>query len=122
MFCSHCGSEVKEGDKYCQKCGAPIEKETPASSFKKYVSEDLKNMASFKSDNPSPCSRLAAALLCFFLGGFGAHRFYVGKTTSAVFMLLFFWTFVPCIIAIVDFIMILCGTFTDSEGRQIKSL
>ena len=26
--------------------------------------------------------KVAAALLCFFLGGLGIHRFYVGKTPS----------------------------------------
>lgn len=24
MFCSHCGAEVKEGQKFCESCGAPI--------------------------------------------------------------------------------------------------
>ncbi len=37
-------------------------------------------------------------------------------------MLLFFWTFVPCIIAIVDFIMILCGTYKDGEGKDVKAI
>ena len=29
-----------------------------------------------------------AALLCFFLGSFGAHRFYVGKVGTAILMIL----------------------------------
>lgn len=32
----------------------------------------------------SPRTRLVALILCFFAGVFGAHRFYVGKTGTAV--------------------------------------
>ena len=32
-------------------------------------------------------SRLAITLLSFFLGGFGAHRFYLGKIGTAIAML-----------------------------------
>ncbi len=125
MFCPHCGAQIHDDDLYCEKCGKSVNP-TTGSSFKEgfasNMSSDLKDEFNFKSGNISPRSRLIAGLLCWFLGGFGAHRFYTGKTTSAVFMLLFFWTFIPCIIAIVDFIMILCGTYTDSEGRDVKAI
>ncbi|MBQ3755018.1 MAG: TM2 domain-containing protein, partial [Clostridia bacterium] len=32
----------------------------------------------------SPKSRLVATLLCFFLGGLGIHRFYVGKVGTGI--------------------------------------
>ena len=57
-------------------------------------------------------------LLCFFLGGLGVHRFYVGKVGTGILMIftlggLGIWT-------LIDFIMIVLGSFTDAEGNEIK--
>lgn len=62
----------------------------------------------------SPKSRLAALLLCFFLGYLGIHRFYVGKTGTGILWLLTVGLF--GIGALVDFIMIIVGSFTDQAG------
>lgn len=68
--------------------------------------------------NPvSEKSRLGAALLCWFLGVFGAHRFYTGKIGTAVLMIftlggLGIWT-------LIDFIMILVGSFKDKEDLPL---
>ena len=62
---------------------------------------------------------LVTLLLCLFLGELGIHRFYAGKTGSGVAQLL---TLGGCgIWALVDFIMILCGSFTDAEGNPITN-
>ncbi len=114
-FCSKCGCQLKDDDLFCPSCGNKVE---PLDN-KIHVSADLRNIASSTGDNVSNKSRLCAALLAFFLGAFGIHRFYMGKITSGIFMLLFFWTGIPAIVAIIDLIMILCGIATDDEGKKI---
>jgi TM2 domain-containing membrane protein YozV len=43
-----------------------------------------------------------AILLAIFLGGFGAHHFYLGRTGLGVLYLCFFWTLIPHIIALIE--------------------
>ena len=64
-------------------------------------------------------SRTVAALLCFFLGYLGIHRFYVGKIGTGVIWLLTGGLF--GIGALVDFIVILCGNFKDKSEQYIKN-
>jgi len=66
----------------------------------------------------SPKSRIAALLLCIFFGVIGIHRFYVGKVGTG---LLYIATagFVG-IGVIIDFIMIIVGSFTDKSGAFVS--
>ena len=62
-------------------------------------------------------SWMVTLLLCFFLGGLGAHRFYAGKIGTGILMLvtcggLGVWT-------LIDLVMIIIKKFTDSEGKVI---
>ena len=41
-------------------------------------------------------------LLAFFLGGFGAHRFYLRQYGLGVLYLVFFWTGIPALIALIE--------------------
>jgi TM2 domain-containing membrane protein YozV len=65
----------------------------------------------------SPKSGVTTLLLCFSLGPLGAHRFYVGKMGTGILHLITLggfglWT-------LVDFVMIIVGKFTDTDGRTI---
>nr|WP_296003151.1 TM2 domain-containing protein [uncultured Alistipes sp.] len=60
---------------------------------------------------------IVTLLLCFFLGGFGVHRFYVGKVGTGILQLI---TLGACgVWTLVDFIMIALGNFTDADGKRI---
>lgn len=69
------------------------------------------------TEHVSPKSRLVALLLCWFLGFFGGHRFYVGKVGTGLLMLftcggLGIWW-------LIDFIIIIVGSFRDKSGRVL---
>ena len=53
--------------------------------------------------------------LCFNLGAVGGHWFYLGKAREGVLCLLFFWTFIPAIIAF-------CNLFTMKERIRSYNL
>lgn len=81
-------------------------------------------------------SKTTTALLAFFFGGLGAHRFYVGKMNSGIILLVIWLTglalnlffliglfivWIPLWIwSMIDFVRILTGNFNDAEGRKLK--
>lgn len=87
-FCRGCGKEIHKEAVACPSCGAP------------------QKTASSKS-------RISAALLAFFLGGFGVHKFYLGKIGQGFLYLIFCWTFIPSIVAFIEFIIYLCTSDED---------
>ena len=79
-------------------------------------------------------SKVAAALLSFFLGMFGIHRFYLGRVGSGVAMLVlsiigwlttgiivgFVLLFVVGIWDVVDFFRILFNDLGDAQDRKLR--
>ncbi|WP_066582954.1 TM2 domain-containing protein [Cellulomonas timonensis] len=83
------------------------------------MSETAAPAARVLDPHSSPRNRTVAAVLAFFVGVLGIHRFYVGKIGTGVAMLLTFgglgfWT-------LYDFVIILLGKFEDKEGRALAN-
>ncbi|HMV40191.1 NINE protein [Plasticicumulans sp.] len=85
VFCRECGNGIHSSARTCPHCGAP---QKPAHS------------AGSKN-------RTTAAILALLLGAIGAHKFYLGRIAAGCLYLLFFWTYIPAIIAFVEFIVYL---------------
>lgn len=99
VYCQGCGQGMSATADSCPNCGYVV---------REYTDYSL-----------SPKSQVAVILLCFFLGSFGVHRFYVGKIGTGLLMLftlgaLGIWT-------IIDLVIAVCGKFTDADGRYIKN-
>ncbi len=100
-FCHSCGSEVNNNAVVCVKCGVAVN-----------------NQPIGQVGPVSDKEWLPALLLAFFVGCFGVHRFYTGHVGIGIVQLL---TFGGCgIWALIDFIMIVMGTFKDVNGLPLK--
>lgn len=84
-YCYACGELIKSDAAACPKCG---------------------------EGQHGTVSKTALLLLTFFLGGFGAHKFYLRKHWQGVLYLVFFWTMIPGLVSLVEFFVY---AFTPSE-------
>lgn len=81
-FCRFCGEEILPGAQKCPHCGewqnSPVAVAAPRPVYQ----------PSYTPHQVSSKSKVAAALLAFFLGGLGIHEFYLGRTGAGVAFLL----------------------------------
>ena len=61
--------------------------------------------------------RTAGFLLTLFLGGIGAHHFYLGKVGLGVLYLLFCWTLIPAIVALIELFLIMGRIDKHNEDK-----
>jgi len=91
-FCESCGEIIKQRAVICPKCGVPQHAPEP------------------------PKSKIAAGVLAILLGGIGVHKFYLGKIGMGILYVLFCWTGIPSIIALIEGIIYL--TSSDEKWAQ----
>lgn len=102
-----------EQEKYCFSCGAAIDSRAAVCPKCGVAQPDVTKNKIFNSQ------WLATLLLCWILGIFGAHRFYLGRTGSGILMLftiggLGIWY-------LVDLIIVIVGQMKDRDGYYVKA-
>jgi len=95
------------------------EEDTIMSEENPVVVQPAKPTVTASGEPISPKSRAVAAILAWFLGIFGIHRFYVGKNGTGILMIVTLggigiWT-------LIDFVMIVVGSFRDKENRVLAN-
>ncbi len=103
VYCSNCGNELKEGDKFCSSCG-----ESPAlgstGSNKRSGPQIVVNV----QKNPGVAAVLG--ILLGLVGIFGIGQIYAGRFLRGLLFLFLGWVF----IAILFFVGISAAVVTDS--------
>ena len=61
-------------------------------------------------------------LLAVFLGSFGIHKFYAGKSFQGIMHILFCWTAIPHILAIISAILTLFRPADENGNIQCKNI
>ncbi|BAZ69606.1 MAG: TM2 domain-containing protein [Pelatocladus maniniholoensis HA4357-MV3] len=69
----------------------------------------------------TPKSRVSAGLLAILLGGFGVHYFYLGAWGWGLISILFCWTYIPAIVALVFGVHYLVISDEEFKGILRKS-
>ncbi len=87
-YCSDCGSTISARAEICPKCG-------------------VRQLNRSESPDANHKSRLTAGILALFFGGVGIHKFYMGQAGLGFLYLVFFWTFIPGIVAFIEAIILL---------------
>ncbi|MFZ6818567.1 NINE protein [Undibacterium sp. Ji22W] len=96
-FCRDCGAGIHSLAEICPKCGV---RQMPVPSAVGPLAANGK-------------SRVVAALLSFFLGWFGAHKFYLNRGGWGVVYLIFFWTGIPAVVSFFECILLLVMSDTE---------
>lgn len=106
-FCPKCGNILSDDARFCSKCGT-----------KALYSSATRNPGTSRPGPKSPKSGKVTLTLCILFGLAGIHRFYAGRYSTGLLMLLTggglgVWV-------LLDLILIVSNKFEDRKGRYIE--
>ena len=118
--CLDCKETFSFNDEVCPHCGL-------FNSQKYEIIQPVENQEQPKTQTiviTPPKSKSIAVLLAIVLGGLGLHKFYLNRPGWGVIYLLFFWTFIPGIIGIIEglgYLFMSEQTFQEEYGALVHS-
>lgn len=96
-FCKHCGQQIPAAAVFCAHCGCQVEtiQQTaqPSIVINNANTNTNRNTNVVGGRGGKRLSKWTSFFLCLFLGVFGAHKFYEGKTGMGIVYLFTFGLF-----------------------------
>lgn len=125
VICLGCGCQIGTGSRYCANCGKELAPNAAACLNCGVAANYGVSAAPAAGINgsdtwcPPDKDKIVAILLAFFLGGFGIHNFYLGESKKGVLRLLTCWFGLGGILALIDFIKMLIGSYKVDPNALI---
>jgi len=116
--CPSCGASIDLNAAECKYCGEAIvveapQYQAPQSPQAPQYQYQAPQAPPVYSPNGVPVaskSKTTAGLLGIFLGGIGAHKFYLGKIGMGILYLVFCWTYIPVLVGLLEGIIYLTSS------------
>ncbi len=124
--CPHCGRTVSNDVSLCPFCGqstliAPSQQPDELQLMRGMTEPQRLLFAT--QMNGVRKHTTTATILAIFLGGIGAHHFYLGRAGVGVIYLLFSWTFIPVILGLLEAISMRSSVrrYNDARANELAA-
>lgn len=103
-YCKKCGEIIDKEAEICPECGVRQESNSDQREVNVNVENNNQSIQQQNGEQPlrSNKSKTLAGILGIFLGSFGVHKFYLGQPGRGFLFLIFFWTYIPGIIGLIQ--------------------